>query len=78
MAGYSATPLVRKLGIRSGERVVSLHAPAYYAKLLGALPAGAIITSRIHAGARFVHLFVSRRAALDNELPKLRDRKSVV
>lgn len=39
-AGYSGTPLPRKLGIRAGQRVAFLHAPAEFAEALGELPDG--------------------------------------
>ena len=37
-AGYSGTPLVKKLGIKRGDRLALLHAPENYHNLLGALP----------------------------------------
>jgi hypothetical protein len=74
MAGYSGTPLVRKLGIRPGARVVALQAPARYERLLGELPDRAVITSRVAAGAEFVHLFVTRRVDLEKRLAALRSR----
>lgn len=39
-SGYSGTPLARKLGIREGHRVATLHAPAHFPDLVGTLPAG--------------------------------------
>jgi hypothetical protein len=39
MAGYSGTPLIRKLGIRPGARLAFVDAPADFAQLLGELPA---------------------------------------
>ena len=40
-AGYSGTPLPRKLGIKEGSRVALLDAPRGFRKTLGKLPAGA-------------------------------------
>ncbi|HSR41732.1 MAG TPA: hypothetical protein VLL48_06165, partial [Longimicrobiales bacterium] len=37
-AGYSGTPLTRKLGIRPGARVAALEPPAHLPELLGELP----------------------------------------
>lgn len=37
-AGYSGTPLPRKLGIKPGHRVSFVHAPDDFAATLGALP----------------------------------------
>jgi hypothetical protein len=39
-AGYSGTPLPRKLGIRDGSRVLLVGAPADFAAALGELPPG--------------------------------------
>ena len=39
-AGYSGTPLPKKLGIRDGHRVATLGAPPGFPSLLGTLPAG--------------------------------------
>jgi hypothetical protein len=39
-AGYSRTPLVRKLGIRGGDRVAVLRAPPHLEDLLSPLPEG--------------------------------------
>jgi len=39
-AGYSGTPLPRKLGIREGSRVLLVNAPADFADTLGELPPG--------------------------------------
>jgi hypothetical protein len=72
MAGYSRTPLARKLGIKPGEQVVSINAPEHYAKLIADLPTGARITTKVNGGARFVHLFVVKRAELARELKRLR------
>jgi hypothetical protein len=72
VAGYSGTPLVRKLGVPSHQRIVALNAPVRYATLLGALPDGAEIVPRLSRGAKFVHLFVTERAELEKRLPALR------
>ncbi len=72
MAGYSETPLLRKLGIRPNEQIVALNAPAHYSDLLGELPEVATMSDRLTAGAAFVHLFVTRRADLEKRLVTLR------
>jgi hypothetical protein len=37
-AGYSGTPLPKKLGIKPGHRIAFVHAPGNFAATLGALP----------------------------------------
>jgi CheY-like chemotaxis protein len=43
MAGYSGTPLPKKLGIKPGSRVALLGAPPGFEKTLGAVPGGASV-----------------------------------
>jgi hypothetical protein len=61
-AGYSGTPLPKKLGIREGMRVRLVGAPPGFERTLGALPADAR-TVRRGAGEMTIW-FVRRRAAL--------------
>ena len=71
MAGYSATPLVRKLGIKPGYKLSVIGSPRDYAGLLGDLPADVEISGRITTAADFVHLFETRRASLAAHLELL-------
>ena len=66
---YSGTPLVRKLGIREGSRVVVLGAPDGFE--LGALPTGATLLPRVRAPLDVALLFVTRRVELDRRFPRL-------
>ena len=72
MPAYSGTPLVRKLGIRAGEHVIAINAPARYEQLLEGLPDDVSISDRVAANAHFVHLFVRERADLEERLSDLR------
>ena len=72
MAGYSGTPLAQKLGIKAGQKVVTIGAPANYSTLLAPLPEAVSFSREIRAGAVFVHLFISERKALEKELKRLR------
>ncbi|HEY2071024.1 MAG TPA: hypothetical protein VGG48_15820 [Rhizomicrobium sp.] len=71
MAGYSGTPLPKKLGIQPGDAVLAINAPKDYAKILGPLPGGAMISAR-KTGVPIVHLFVTSEAELARDLPKAR------
>jgi hypothetical protein len=73
-AGYSGTPLARKLGIVAGSRVVVVHAPDGYADWLAPLPDGVRFDARVSAATDVVHLFVDRRAELKAQLDSLRGR----
>jgi hypothetical protein len=71
MAGYSPRPLVAKLGIKPGTRVVLLGAPPRYALTLGKLPPGAKLARASRGPQSFVHIFTRARADLGKRLPAL-------
>ncbi|MEN8375075.1 MAG: DUF3052 domain-containing protein [Gemmatimonadota bacterium] len=65
MAGYSGTPLPRKLGIKPGHRVALLGAPEGFSAALGNLPERVRTTRRAAAGPYDVMvLFADRRSRL--------------
>jgi hypothetical protein len=71
-AGYSGTPLAKKLGIAAGSRVCALFAPTDYRELVSPWPEGASVVARADSGADLVHLFVRERAVLAREAARLR------
>jgi hypothetical protein len=72
-AGYSGTPLAKKLGIKPGDHIVTFNAPKDYRALLAPLPDGVSFVTKIpKEGAKIVHLFVTTLAELDGNLPKAR------
>lgn len=73
MAGYSGTPLVAKLGIKSGFTVAVLHAPADFASLLEPIPADVTLGQRLSAATDLVVAFYDQRSALEREIPRLRE-----
>jgi uncharacterized protein YdeI (YjbR/CyaY-like superfamily) len=72
MAGYSGTPLVRKLGIRPGMTCAVLDSPPHYRDLLEGVPPDATFIDAPCDGVDFVHLFVVHRAGLGEQLRALR------
>jgi hypothetical protein len=70
-AGYSGTPLPRKLGIREGDRVALLRAPEDFGATLGPLPQGVRVLRRAAGPLDVVVAFVSARADLERRLPRL-------
>ncbi|MEO8586569.1 MAG: DUF3052 domain-containing protein [Acidobacteriota bacterium] len=70
MAGYSSTPLPKKLGIKGGHRVALVSAPKGFAVVLGVLPAGARIVKSPAGGADVVLVFAGSRAALAEGFPR--------
>ena len=67
-AGYSGTPLAKKLGIRAGARLYLHAAPPNYLQLIAPAPEGVRAVRRIDAHTDLVHLFATRRAQLDKAL----------
>ncbi|NOT49150.1 MAG: DUF3052 family protein [Acidobacteria bacterium] len=72
-AGYSATPLATKLGIKEGILVVTVDAPPHYDELLDPLPANVIITAKPRPDADILHLFTNTRDGLFSGLAKYRE-----
>ncbi len=56
-AGYSGTPLIKKLGINPGFRVRFGNPPKGYDNTLGRLPATATIASTTRGSFDFVQIF---------------------
>ncbi len=73
-AGYSGTPLARKLGIAAGSRVLVIDAPDGYRDWLAPLPDGVRFEAALSADVDVVHVFASERAVLAARLGELRDR----
>jgi hypothetical protein len=71
-AGYSGTPLVRKLGIRADHRVAVLGAPIEFDSELEPLPARVTLHHRLGRGPYDVLIFFSSLCGdLERRLPAL-------
>jgi hypothetical protein len=70
-AGYSGTPLPKKLGIKPGMRAAAVNAPKQYTKLLGPIP-GVRIGSRLAANLDFIHAFFRSAGDLAGAFPRLK------
>lgn len=72
-AGYSGTPLARKLGIISGAQVLTIDAPAQYRELLVPLPDDVEVSDALGPSeADVIHLFAAERGMLERLLRALR------
>ncbi|MEW5849229.1 MAG: DUF3052 domain-containing protein [Myxococcota bacterium] len=71
MAGYSGTPLVKKLGIKDFSRVRLVGAPAGFEKELGALPHGAVLQDGNAKTSDVVLFFTPWKADLETQFGKL-------
>ena len=70
-AGYSATPLPKKLGIKPGHRLMLLAAPDGFD--LGELPEEVTVLRRARGKADVIVSFHTARADLARRMPALRD-----
>lgn len=65
MAGYSGTPLPKKLGIKEGSRLAIVSAPEGFEATLGELPAAVSLTADISGRPDIVVFFTAARADLE-------------
>jgi hypothetical protein len=75
-SGYSGPPLARKLGVGEGDEVALIGAPEWFEDTVRALPDIASVHTDLVADARYdvMVAFVTRRAELEAELPRLRSK----
>lgn len=76
MAGYSETPLAKKLGVKEGFRLTLVNAPPQFPAELGLLPAGTIITSKAQAPLDLILFFASSASELKKSFVKLATKLS--
>jgi hypothetical protein len=74
MAGYSGTPLAKKLGIKEQTSVVAVDAPKGYRGLLEPLPAAVRFSSKIDKTTDIVHVFSTEKSELSRELVRYRKK----
>jgi hypothetical protein len=68
MPGYSGTPLVKKLGLKEGQRVALYGAPAGFRSALEPLPPGIQWRTRLRGPLDCILLFAPAAATLDSTL----------
>jgi hypothetical protein len=71
MAGYSGTPLVKKLGIKEGDRIAVVNGPEGLWDLLIDLPENLTTLERPRAPMNFILYFTRSEADLIKQFPKL-------
>lgn len=70
-AGYSGTPLARKLGIKAGSTVAVLDGPDDFNGLLAPLPDGVTVRTSLRGSIDLVVAFFVAAAACERRLPAL-------
>lgn len=68
MAGYSATPLAKKLGVKEGTALSLVHAPA---GVIGDLPSGVSVKRRTGSRCDVAVAFFCKEASLHREIAAL-------
>ena len=71
-AGYSGTPLAKKLGISMGSHVLVKNPPRDYLQLLDPIPQDVVFDTALSSATDIVHVFVTEKSALDENLVALR------
>src|SRR5258706_9731357 len=70
MAGYSGTPLIKKLGIKEGFALLFINEPKNYRKLIGAFPLRVQVVKPHSNEIDFIHAFITTAKELDRSLAK--------
>ena len=71
-AGYSGTPLAKKLGIKEGFRVKLVNEPRDYFNFFLDLPAGIIFTKDNKSKKDFIHYFARSASQLKKNINRFR------
>ena len=71
MAGYSSTPLAKKLGIKEGSRIGLVNAPKGFQSELGRLPDKAEFVARLTNSLDIILFFVLTERELARDFSKL-------
>jgi hypothetical protein len=72
MAGYSGTPLAKKLGIKTGSVIGLVNAPADYLRFFTDFPAEVIISEKANEPKDVIHAFYDKASELKTALPRLK------
>lgn len=69
VAGYSGTPLAKKLGYKASMRACVINAPETYMDLLSPLPEGVTFAANLKSDLDLLHVFIKERDELEKMLP---------
>lgn len=70
MAGYSGTPLVKKLGIKTGAAIFTYQEPGEYYDWVAPLPENVKVKNQLAGELDFIHLFVKDQKTFEREFLK--------
>lgn len=72
-AGYSKTPLIKKLGIKPNFKIRFINAPDNYEALLGEIPDGVLQMNSNKELVDFIHFFAKSSEEIELNLVKFKD-----
>lgn len=72
LAGYSGTPLPKKLGIKVNSAVMLIDAPQEFEKTLGKLPHGVVLSKKTDRSSVLIIWFTKSRKDLEHRIEKIK------
>ncbi len=72
-AGYSGTPLAKKLGIKQGFNIMLVNAPSYYFSLFTDLPDDVFVNDDMTLKKDLIHFFTKQKDEYIKLLPVLKE-----
>ena len=76
-AGYSGTPLAKKLGIKEGFKIRLINQPEYYFDLFTDMPANITLLKDKRSQKNFIHYFSKQAKDLQRNIPLLKNEIEV-
>src|SRR5436853_7914398 len=73
MAGYSATPLAKKLGIKPNYIMRLIDPPDYYFELFTDMPQNVLVLNETKTKKNFIHWFVKSMNALEKNIVSIKN-----
>ena len=73
-AGYSGTPLEKKLGLKNGYKIKLVNAPEYYLELFSDFPPGIKIIKDTATKINFIHFFPANVEELNSKIASLKNQ----
>ena len=72
-AGYSGTPLAKKLGLKAGFIIRLVNQPDHYSDLFTDMPEGVVIAADERSKKQLIHYFTKELKALVKDITALKN-----
>src|SRR6185312_716887 len=73
-AGYSGTPLAKKLGIKAGFKIKLVNTPGYYLQLFPDFPANTKRIKNDKTKVDFIHFFCTNAEEINTKINALKNQ----